>query len=78
VRHQFLLKDGPPLFCSEDGPLEFSSDGGLEPIPVNDDGLMHGEVYAAASESFAEELHNAAAPEAPKIYIPPPSLYVKR
>jgi hypothetical protein len=35
-------------------------------------------VYAAAAESFAEEMHNAAAPEAPKIYFPPPSLYVKR
>jgi 2-keto-4-pentenoate hydratase/2-oxohepta-3-ene-1,7-dioic acid hydratase in catechol pathway len=60
-------EDGPPFFCSEDCP---------EPIPVDNDEYIDGEVYAAAAESFADEMHNAAAPEAPKIYIPPPSLYV--
>jgi hypothetical protein len=61
-------EDGPPFFCSEDGP---------EPIPV-DNGYIDDEVYAAVAESFADEMHNAAAPEAPKIYVPPPSLYIKR
>jgi hypothetical protein len=27
---------------------------------------------------FASEMHSAAVPEAPRIYVPPESLYVKR
>jgi hypothetical protein len=62
-----------------DGSLpEFPSDDGLPPSPVDDDEYLDGDVYATAAENFASEMHSAAVPEAPRIYVPPESLYVKQ
>jgi len=34
--------------------------------------------YGAASDTFASEMHNAAAPVLPETFVPPKSLYIKR
>jgi hypothetical protein len=72
----FLLEDGLPQEFHDDGP--FSSNGGPSSYPDDADDCLDGDVYAAAAEAFAKEMHSAAVPEAPKIYVPPESHYVKR
>jgi hypothetical protein len=59
-------------------PPEFPSDDGLPPSPVDDDEYLDGDVYAAAAENFASKMHSAAVPKAPRIYVPPESLYVRQ
>jgi hypothetical protein len=72
----FPPEDGPPQEFHDDGQL--SSDGGPSPYPADADDCLDGDDYAAAAEAFAKEMHSAAVPEAPKIYVPPGSHYVKR
>jgi hypothetical protein len=67
---------GPPLFWSEDGLPNSLGDDGPEPVQVGDDEYIDGEAYAAAARSFADEMKQAAAPDGPRVYVPPPSLYV--
>jgi hypothetical protein len=74
-----LLPEGGRLsdFC-DDGPPHFSSHDGPLPFPVDADECIGGEVdAAAAAETLAKEMHSTAVPEAPRIYVPPESFYVK-
>jgi hypothetical protein len=72
------LDGGPPLFWSEDGLPNSPGDDGPEPVPVGDDQYIDGEAYAAAARSLADEMQQAAAADGPRVYVPPPSLYVTR
>jgi hypothetical protein len=72
------LDGGPPLFRSEDGlPISPGGDG-PEPVQVGDDENIDREAYAAAARSLADEMQQAAAADGPRVYVPPPSLYVTR
>jgi hypothetical protein len=46
--------------------------------PGDHDDFVDGKAYASAAENLAKEMHSAAVPEAPRIYVPPESLFVKR
>jgi hypothetical protein len=71
---------GPPPGSSDDSPLQYYSDNGDGPslFPGDDDDFVDGKAYASAAKNLAKEMHSAAVPEAPRIYVPPESLYVKR
>jgi hypothetical protein len=52
----------PQTETPQDGPRTSSSYGCPEPIPIDDEGPIDGEVYAAAANSFAGEMQHAVAP----------------
>jgi hypothetical protein len=69
-------KDSPQLFCSVDSPPEFSSDGGLEPILVDDDGLIV-RCMLQLQNLFPKRCTTLLLLKHQRFTSPPPSLYVK-
>jgi hypothetical protein len=67
-----LPEDGLQPDYSDGSPPQISSNDGPSLFPVDEDECLDGEV--AAAEKLANEMHSAAVPEAPRIYVPPESL----
>jgi hypothetical protein len=70
-------EDEAPITAEEVASPNPEEDG-PPPFPVDDDEFIDREVYAAAADTLARQMHSAAVTEGPEIYVPPESLYLKR